>query len=243
MIAQAVALEAERAHDRRIDRCRVRQRRAPETRVRSRPSARSRRRGRCARGPAPSAPTWASKRRGHQTVHAAADDEDIASCDDQRFRASRITKRRVASRCAHDAAAGMRRRAAHPRGSGSASCTAPSPGTGRSEEQLLERQLALEDVALRQPEVALEVERRQHLPVQDDVADVRRVLARSCRSPCRRTPRAASSQRARRQLYGAYCTKHDRMCLPGGATDGSVSVGITMSMYGRRENSPYFAWS
>src|SRR6476660_3538000 len=44
-------------------------------------------------------------------------------------------------------------------------------------------------------------------------------------------------------LYGAYCTKHERMCLPGGATDGSVSVGITMSMYGRRENSPYFASS
>src|SRR5438128_5255174 len=43
--------------------------------------------------------------------------------------------------------------------------------------------------------------------------------------------------------YGAYCTKHERMCLPGGATDGSVSVGITMSMYGRLEKSPYFASS
>ena len=37
------------------------------------------------------------------------------------------------------------------------------------------------------------------------------------------------------ELYGAYCTKHDITCLPGGATDGSVSDGITMSMYGRRE--------
>ena len=46
-----------------------------------------------------------------------------------------------------------------------------------------------------------------------------------------------------RRWYGAYCTKHDRMCLPGGATDGSVSVGITMSMYGRREYRPYFASS
>ena len=44
------------------------------------------------------------------------------------------------------------------------------PGAGPQEEQLLERQLALEDVALGQPELALEVERRQHLPVQDDVA-------------------------------------------------------------------------
>ena len=50
-----------------------------------------------------------------------------------------------------------------------------------------------------------------------------------------------SSQCQRASVYGAYCTKHERMCLPGGATDGSVSVGITMSMYGRRENSPYFA--
>src|SRR5947199_9949866 len=33
------------------------------------------------------------------------------------------------------------------------------------------------------------------------------------------------------------------MCLPGGATDGSVSVGITMSTYGRREKLPYLASS
>src|SRR6266508_6071780 len=52
-----------------------------------------------------------------------------------------------------------------------------------------------------------------------------------------------SSQVPDASVYGAYCTKHDRMCLPGGATDGSVSVGITMSMYGRLEKSPYFAWS
>src|ERR1700689_188022 len=44
-------------------------------------------------------------------------------------------------------------------------------------------------------------------------------------------------------LYGAYCTKHDMTCFPGGATEGSVREGITISMYGRGENSPYFAWS
>ena len=43
--------------------------------------------------------------------------------------------------------------------------------------------------------------------------------------------------------YGAYCTKHDMTCLPGGAIDGSIIDGMTMSMYGRRENSPYFASS
>src|ERR1700752_3759614 len=44
-------------------------------------------------------------------------------------------------------------------------------------------------------------------------------------------------------LYGAYCTKHDITCLPGGATDGSVRLGITMSIYGRREKPQYFASS
>src|SRR5208337_5532420 len=44
-------------------------------------------------------------------------------------------------------------------------------------------------------------------------------------------------------LYGAYCTKHDMTCLPGGATDGSVRLGMTMSMYGRREKWPYLASS
>ncbi len=49
-------------------------------------------------------------------------------------------------------------------------------GRGTEEEQLLERQLALEDVAFGEPPLALEVEGRQDLAVQDDVLDVRRVL-------------------------------------------------------------------
>src|SRR5688500_19880027 len=48
-----------------------------------------------------------------------------------------------------------------------------------------------------------------------------------------------SSQFPSFRLYGAYCTKHDITCLPGGATEGSVKLGITMSMYGRREKRPY----
>src|SRR6185437_5589305 len=44
-------------------------------------------------------------------------------------------------------------------------------------------------------------------------------------------------------LYGAYCTKHDMTCFPGGATVGSSSDGMTISMYGWRENVPYFASS
>src|SRR5687767_15945024 len=43
--------------------------------------------------------------------------------------------------------------------------------------------------------------------------------------------------------YGAYCTKQDMTCFPGGATDGSVRLGMTMSIYGRFEYRPYFASS
>src|SRR5687767_4961942 len=43
-------------------------------------------------------------------------------------------------------------------------------------EQLLERELALKDVALGEAKFTLEIERRDHLPMQDDVLDVRRVL-------------------------------------------------------------------
>ena len=44
-------------------------------------------------------------------------------------------------------------------------------------------------------------------------------------------------------LYGAYCTKHDIVCLPGGAMEGSTSVGMMQSTYGRRLKRPYFASS
>jgi hypothetical protein len=43
--------------------------------------------------------------------------------------------------------------------------------------------------------------------------------------------RAASSHTApSARWYGAYCTKHDITCLPGGAMDGSTMVGRIMSM-------------
>src|SRR5579862_5153516 len=54
---------------------------------------------------------------------------------------------------------------------------------------------------------------------------------------------SVSQSRPGRSLYGAYCTKHERMCFPGGATEGSVKVGMTMSMYGLREKLPYLASS
>src|SRR5439155_19927866 len=85
------------------------------------------------------------------------------------------SQRGVAPGRAHDAAAWMRRRAAHPELPNRRLVLSPAGNRAR-EEQLLERQLALKDVAFRQAELALEIERRQHLAVQDDVLDVRGVL-------------------------------------------------------------------
>src|SRR5260370_24915613 len=46
------------------------------------------------------------------------------------------------------------------------------------------------------------------------------------------SPKASfcSSQVPWASLYGAYCTKQESTCLPGGATLGSVTLGITISM-------------
>ena len=44
------------------------------------------------------------------------------------------------------------------------------------EEKLLERKLALKNVAFAQSQFALQIERRDHLLVQDDVFDIGRVL-------------------------------------------------------------------
>ena len=105
---------------------------------------------------------------------AAADDEDVGHASSY-FVSLRIRMRGVPPGRAHDAAAGMRRRSAHVEVAHRRLVLRPARRRPQ-EEQLLERQLALEDVAFGQAEVALDVERRQHLPVQDDVLDVRRVL-------------------------------------------------------------------
>ena len=106
-------------------------------------------------------------------------------------------------------------------------------GRGAQEEQLLERQLALEDVAFRQAEVALDVERRQHLPVQDDVLDVRRVLRdrvddRVAERLAVLVPAALFLQVIRRVLHEArhhvLARRRDRRI--GQARDHHVDVGL-----------------
>ena len=76
---------------------------------------------------------------------------------------------------AHDPAAGVRGRAAHVEAAHGRAVAGPARHRPQ-EEELLERQLALEDVALGQAPLALEVERGQHLAVQDELLDVGRVL-------------------------------------------------------------------
>src|SRR5687768_8623610 len=68
----------------------------------------------------------------------------------------------VLARRAHDATAGMRRRPAHVQAIDRRRVARPA-GNRAQEEQLLERQFTLEDVAFGQTEHALDVKRRQHL--------------------------------------------------------------------------------
>src|SRR5260370_34611677 len=49
-------------------------------------------------------------------------------------------------------------------------------GNGAQEKKLLERELALKDIALGEAELALEIERRENLAADDDFFDVGGVL-------------------------------------------------------------------
>src|SRR6185437_15806780 len=87
-------------------------------------------------------------------------------------------QRRQPSGGAHDAAAWMSGRPAHIKVlNGSAELRVS--GYGTQEEKLLQRELALKDVALAESELAFQVERREHLLVDDDVLQVRRIFGNS----------------------------------------------------------------
>ena len=172
--------------------------------------------------------------RRDEAVGAAADDRDplvfrhIVTSGPSELPVAQDLLGGVLAVRAHDAAAGMRRRAAHIEVANRRRVLRPSRGRPQK-EQLLERQLALEDVAFRQAPLALEIERRQHLAVQNDVPNVGRVLGdRVDDGVAERF--ALGVPVASFRWYGAYCTKQDMTCLPGGASDGSVRLGITMSM-------------
>ena len=135
----------------------------------------------------------------------------------------------------HDSAAGMRSRSAHVEALHRRSVLRPT-GRRAEEEQLLERQLTLEDVALGKAEGPFDVERRQDLAMEDDVLDVRRVLrdgvdhgvaerlamvVPACPLPSSCTARTGRSTTSR--------------ACPEARPKGPSGSGMTMSMYGRRE--------
>src|SRR5437899_9471390 len=74
---------------------------------------------------------------------------------------------------AHNPAARMGRRAAHIEVLDGRPVVRPA-GHRPQKKQLFERQLALKDVSLRQPEFALEVEWRQHLPPDNNLFQIGR---------------------------------------------------------------------
>src|SRR3954468_23347227 len=79
--------------------------------------------------------------------------------------------RRIATAGAHDAAARMRGGPAHVKVPDGRTVLRPSR-RGPKKKNLLQRQLALENIAFRQSKLALEVEWRQHLPMQNYVLNI-----------------------------------------------------------------------
>src|SRR5258708_5455491 len=69
----------------------------------------------------------------------------------------------------------MRGRAAHIKVVDGSAIVGPS-GYGAKKKELLERKLALKNIALREPEFALEIKRGEDLAADDDVFDIGRVL-------------------------------------------------------------------
>ena len=148
--------------------------------------------------------------------------------------------RGIRARRRHDAAARVRSGAAHVE-------ALRRPAVLREtreravEQQLVHRQLALEDVALGEAHLVLELARRAHLDVADEAAGSSGCSARSGRAPCRGKPSRSSSVQSRPWIFGGtYCTNTDMKCLPGGAMVGSVIDGISRSRYGSFDQVPFF---
>ena len=79
------------------------------------------------------------------------------------------------SRSSHDSAAGMCRGAAHIEVADGSAVARP-PGDRAEEEELLEREFALKDVALAEARGALDIERREELLADNDVFQIGRVF-------------------------------------------------------------------
>ena len=111
-------------------------------------------------------------------------------------------------------------------------------------KQLIERELAVKDVAAGQPVRALEIERRDDLAREHRATRTRARSARSCASPRRRGARVRASQRRRRagDMARTARTPTRRAVRRAPATDPAID-GIVSSIHGSSEKPPYFAAS
>ena len=111
------------------------------------------------------------------------------------------------------------------------------------DEQLIERQLAVEDVAAGQAVRALEVERRDHLARDDRRVEARRVLRDRARRRGAEAIALGVPGACRAGDTARTARTRRRRAAPAGASDGSAIDGIVSSIHGSSAKPPYFAAS
>lgn len=122
------------------------------------------------------------------------------------------------------------------------SAVAGPPGHRTEAQDLIGRNVALEDVPAREAQGPFYVDRRDDLGVSYDLP---RMGGQFLKGPWI-VPASSglwSSQDPSPNRYGAYCTKQVMVCFPGGATEGSRTLWNRVSLNGWEENRPYFASS
>ena len=190
-------------------------------------------RRRPAPAPGPCGRPWrASRRRPAHCGRRRRRWRPSRSCRPARARLAEVAQdlaRGVRAGCGHDAAARMVRRAAHVEALDRRAVLRPA-GDRAVEQELVEGQLALEDVALGEADLVLDVERRADLLVDDQLAEVRGWRGRSWPARCRRTPRARRRPRpGRRSARRARTGRTRSPCACRGAPwsgrSGSGSAG------------------
>ena len=103
-------------------------------------------------------------------------------------------------------------------------------GHGAEKKELFEGEFALENVSLREAKLAFEIQRRENFTPSNNFFDVGEYCSAMALTTASPNASRFSSQVPLARLYGAYWTKQDITCLLGGATLGSVKLGMTISM-------------
>ena len=110
-------------------------------------------------------------------------------------------------------------------------------------EQLLGRELAVEDVAADQPVVVLHLVRADHLPVDDRLLEVRRELGVAVDDAVG-VGVELGVVRLVAHVCGTHCVNSDMTCVPSGHSVGSTVDGITPSENGwARRSASRASWN